>query len=138
MDNGAGIIREVTGTIRTLFGMTRHNRLSDHIGDSVRLYEQVEQHEELKEAARDLAKVVNLQAAQLLAVVTDRPRRWDWSTFSGGVILAALSGFIAWLMWKPWGLTSQWWGTVLVVFVLFFTAVCVAVSIQALLQRQPA
>jgi hypothetical protein len=132
------IVGEVAGTIRTLFGMTRHRRLSDHLADSLRLYAAAQQYPDLADAASDLAKIVDLQAAKLLTVVTDRPRRWDWPTCIVSLILAAICTAIVWAMSAWWKVTHEGWGIGLELVLAFFTVIFLVVSLQALFQRQSA
>jgi hypothetical protein len=102
MDKSPGrIVGELAGAVRTAFGMTRHNRLSDHLANSLQLYAAAQEHPALDEAASKLARVVNLQADQLLQVVTNRPRRWDWSTFLGGSVITVPLGVVTWALWAP-------------------------------------
>lgn len=55
MLNLSGSVGDVTSAIRTFLGPTRHNRLSDHLGDSLQLYGLAQQYPDLAEAKATLA-----------------------------------------------------------------------------------
>jgi hypothetical protein len=131
-------IGELGGAIQSVVGLSRHSRLRAQIRDSLLLYSAAKLHDELDDAQVDLARVITLQSAQLLADI-DSSRsagRRDWSGAIVGFAFTALVGALAWAMWVPWDLRRYWWGWILIVVtggigIVFF------VSAAGLLKKQP-
>jgi integral membrane sensor domain MASE1 len=130
-------IGELGGAIQSVVGLSRHSRLRAQIRDSLSLYSAAKLHDELDDAQVDLARVITLQSAQLLADIDpSRAGRRDWSGAIVGFAFTALVGSLAWAMWVPWDLRRYWWGWILIVVtggigIVFFA------SAAALLKKQP-
>src|SRR5450759_1477852 len=86
-------IGELGGAIQSVVGLSRHSRLRAQIRDSLMLYSAAKLHDELHDAQGDLAGVITLQSAQLLADIDpSRAGRRDWSGAIVGFAITALVG----------------------------------------------
>jgi integral membrane sensor domain MASE1 len=130
-------IGELGGAIQSVVGLSRHSRLRAQIRDSLSLYSAAKLHDELADAQVDLARVITLQSAQLLADIDpSRAGLRDWSGAIVGFAITAMVGALAWAMWVPWDLRRYWWGWILIV-VTGGIGIVFLVSAAGLLRKQP-
>ena len=130
-------IGELGGAVQSFLGLTRHSRLRAQIRDSLVLYSAAKAHSELHTAQADLARVITLQTAQLLAATDpSRARQRDWSGAIVGFVFTGFVGARAWVMWVPWHLQRNWWGWIPIIATVGVGFLFLAASI-GLLRRQP-
>ena len=104
-------VGELAGVLRTMFGLTRRNRLRDQIREMVGLLKEMDGYAALAGAATNVAAVIDLQSAQLLEAHQATKRKWNWPSFVVAEGLAALTTWAAWALWP----LHHWYRTVLFV-----------------------
>jgi integral membrane sensor domain MASE1 len=130
-------IGELGGAIQGFVGLTRQSRLRGQIRDSLTLYSAAKTYGDLEVAQADLARVITLQTAELLAAVDpSRARKRDWSGAIVGFVFTALIGGLAWAMWGPWDLRRFWWGWILILLTTAIGILFLGVALS-LLKKQP-
>ncbi|SRR6266550_4991581 len=130
-------VGELGGAVQSFLGLTRHSRLRAQIRDSLALYSAAKAHSELHTAQADLARVIALQAAELLITVDpSRAGKRDWGGAIVGFVFTAFVGALAWVMWVPWHLQRNWWGWVPIIATVGIGLIFLAASF-GLLKRQP-
>lgn len=125
-------VGELAGVVRSMFGLTRHNRLRDQLRDTIALYQLAAASENLEQSTSNLRQVVDLQTARLLAITSQNRRKWAW----GGSILAlVIAGVFAipgvYLLREP----SSWWVVVLLTVDALVVFTFVVASVGVLVQR---
>lgn len=124
-------VGEVAGAIRTMLGLTRRNRLRDHIRELADVHAKL-LHADLAEARGHIASAITHQAAQLANAHTKGPRRLKWGPFVVGLVIAALAALPLYALWP----LSAWWRSTLFVVDALVVLVLVAASISVLVEQE--
>ncbi len=95
-----GAVGGITQGIARLLGLSKSARLRRAINDHLKLYGSLKNEDELKEAATEVAALINLQTQQLvLREAVAAHRVYDWSNLVVGVVVAALLAIpLPWLL----------------------------------------
>ena len=115
-----------------MLGLTRRNRLRDHMRENVTLYGALKHYDELSGAASEIAKLIDLQAKGMLEVHTASGRQWNWGSSALSLVLAGLSGFLCYVLWP----LSDWWRVVLFVPLALIGALFATACLGVLVSRK--
>jgi len=126
-------IGEVSGVIRTMFGMTRHSRTRTQIQGNVDLYTSMIPHAELDDASSELAKIIIQQTKHLRDVSFETGRAWNWGAWSLSWVIAAGCLILANIFR---GDSGSWWGITAGIISLLFFIVFFIVGLTVLLEHK--
>lgn len=136
--NPSDAVNEVIGAVRGVLGLSRQSRLREQIKETTELYGKVKEHDELKAAATDIARVVTSQAARLLEGAEPGSKRaWAWGPFAIGLVFTLLVGAATWGLYRLLDRTG-WWLWLGIVPLGLFSLLCLAASFSLLLEPKPA
>lgn len=126
MPDVSGAIGEFAGTIQTMLGLTRRNRVRDHIAELADLYDKLKGDERLDAAANSIAAAINHQANQLESAHLAPQRKLNYGSAAWGLVLTALAicGLVA--AWRP----HVWWTLTLYILGMFGTFVLVMATVS--------
>jgi len=119
--------------IRSMLGLTKHNRLRDQIRDTVGLYRQVQKHGALTQSADNLKQLIDIQTGQLLAITQQNKRSWNWGAAILAFLIACVFAVPAWFLYKS---EQSWWEILLLVIVLLIMVVFLIAAFGVLFQRE--
>lgn len=113
-----------------MFGLTRRNRLRDHIRELADLHSML-QHNDLQEAAKSVAAAINFQADQLREAHTAGRRPLKWGPFAVALVCAGLLAIPAYFLWP----LSAWWRITIFVIVCAVAFLFIAAGFAVLVEK---
>jgi Flp pilus assembly protein TadB len=132
MSDLSASVGEVAGVIRTMFGMTRPNRVRDHIKELTELYAALDSHPRLSSSAEKVAGVIEQMTGRLVDAHRGSARQWNWPSCIASWIIAGL------LIWALVVLYPApfWWSIVLFIVAAIGAVLFTTAGIKLLLDRK--
>jgi hypothetical protein len=128
-----GAIGGITQGVARLLGLSKTARLRRAINDHIKLYASLENRDELKQAATQVAGLIELQTSQLVRREEEAARReYEWSNLVIGIVVGAI---LAAPLWWLLPAHSLWQGAVAIVLAIL-AALFVIVG-ASMVRKQP-
>jgi uncharacterized membrane protein YoaK (UPF0700 family) len=128
-----GAIGGITQGVARLLGLSKTARLRRAINDHIKLYASLENRDELKQAATQVAGLIELQTSQLVRREEEAARReYEWSNLVIGIVVGAILAAPLW-----WLLPAQsLWQGALAILLAILAALFVIVG-ASMVRKQP-
>ncbi len=124
---------EIGGVVRTLFGLTRHNRLKTQIRESVELYGLTIQYVDLEDASKNLRNVITTETGKLVETSSSASRSWNWPAAFVSWAIAGFASIPELAYWSDW---QSWWKVLIMVLSTLVGLIFLIVGFGVLLEQK--